>query len=78
MFSVFYTAVNTFPFLITFLYWLFMNGSESNAFTGDLLHDFVTYSLYAGNSIVAGIEVVFLSDVQRIEVGNAFATVFIN
>ena len=67
-FFSFYSAVHTFPLMITFLYWLAMSGSNGEAFDGIFLHNWVAYSLYAGNSIVTVLEILCLSSIRAVEV----------
>jgi len=63
-FSLFYSAVTTFPFLVTFLYWFVLDGSKGHAFSEGPLNGWINFSMYGVNSIICLLEILLLSGVR--------------
>lgn len=68
VFSTFYNASVTFPFIVSIAYWLVVYPSEpvlDQGSKGERLHHFVLISITVLNSVIAFLEVMVLSSVRK-------------
>lgn len=69
-FSAFYSAAVTYPFVISFLHWCVLGDRHGNgkSFKDEDEHDWLMFSAYGVNSIIAAGEIMFLSSVRKFKV----------
>ncbi|MCJ1385627.1 hypothetical protein MMC17_008750 [Xylographa soralifera] len=64
-FSVFYTCVTTFPYVVTFLYWFVLNDGTGHVFESGPIQAMMHVNMYGIGATIALVETMILSSVRK-------------
>lgn len=65
VFSLFYSAVTTFPFVVSYFYWLVLDGQRGFAVGSGPFRAWIIFSMVGVNSIIALLEILLMSSVPK-------------